>query len=116
MSTLAKCRCPYRKPKAADWRRESVDSSLDERSRQIDLVRLDRAISVARCVGSRNPRAPASAQRPAAQLPQASDPQQHRPCVARWILWAGSGGGAGCPEALQAAGEAYCTLRCGALV
>jgi hypothetical protein len=35
--------------------RESVDSSMDERSLQADLVRLDRAVPIAGCVGSRNP-------------------------------------------------------------
>jgi hypothetical protein len=41
--------------------RESVDSSIDERSLQVDLVRLDRAVPVAGCVGSRNPYPPTPA-------------------------------------------------------
>ena len=32
--------------------RESVDSSIDERFLQADLVRLDRAVPVAGCIGS----------------------------------------------------------------
>jgi hypothetical protein len=44
--------CPYRKPKQLTEARESVDSSIDERSLQADLVRLDRAVPAARCVGS----------------------------------------------------------------
>jgi hypothetical protein len=56
---------------------ETVDSSLDERSLQVDLVRLDRAVPVVGCVGSRNTCASTSAQRPAAQIPEAIDLQQH---------------------------------------
>src|SRR5262249_5442331 len=61
---------------------ESVDSPMDERFLQIDLVRLDRAVPVASCVGSRNPCPSASAQRAAAQIPEASSAQQHRPAIA----------------------------------
>src|SRR6266567_8272001 len=49
--------CPYRKPKMLTRTRESVDSSLDERSFQTDLVWLDRTVPVAGCVRSRNPSA-----------------------------------------------------------
>src|SRR6195256_5377803 len=77
--------------------RESVYSSIDERSLQVDLVRLDRAVPAARCVGSRSPCASAPAQCPAAEIAEASDPQQHRPPVARWALSPGSRG-AGRPE------------------
>src|SRR5262249_50721330 len=55
---------------------------MDERFLQIDLVRLDRAVPVASCVGSRNPCPSASAQRAAAQIPEASSAQQHRPAIA----------------------------------
>ena len=48
-------RCPYRKPKTADDARESVDSLIDGRSLQVDLVRLDRTVPAAGCVGSRDP-------------------------------------------------------------
>jgi hypothetical protein len=41
---------------------ESVDSPIDERSLQVDLVRLDRAVPVARRVGSRSPCASAPTQ------------------------------------------------------
>jgi transposase InsO family protein len=58
----------------------------------VDLVRLDRAIPVAGCVGSRKPRTSTSAQRPAAQIPEASGRQQHRPAVACWALSACSRG------------------------
>ena len=40
----AAARCPYRKPKTAADARESVDSPINERSLEIDLVRLDRAV------------------------------------------------------------------------
>ena len=55
-------------------------------------MRLDRAVPVAGCVGSRNPCSSTSAQRPAAQIPEASGPQQHRPAVACWALSPGSRG------------------------
>jgi hypothetical protein len=44
--------CPYRKRKTADDARESVDSLIDGRSLQVDLVRLDRTVPVAGCVAS----------------------------------------------------------------
>src|SRR5437016_12554590 len=47
------CGCPYRKPKQLTDARESVDSPIDERSLQIDLVRSDRAVPAAGRVGSR---------------------------------------------------------------
>src|SRR5437899_2914187 len=62
------------------------DSPIDERSLQIDLVRLDWAVPVAGCVRSRKPRASASTQRLAAQLAEASSPEQHRPGSACWAL------------------------------
>ena len=40
-SQLTAARCPYRKPKQLTDARESVDSPIDERSLQIDLVRPD---------------------------------------------------------------------------
>jgi hypothetical protein len=69
--------CPYRKPKMLTRTRESVDSSLDERSFQTDLVWLDRIVPVAGCARSRNPSAPASAQHPAARNAEAGRPWQH---------------------------------------
>jgi hypothetical protein len=69
--------CPYRKPKRLTRTRESVDSSLDERSFQVDLVWLDRTVPVAGCVRSRNPSAPASAQHSAARNAEAGRPWQH---------------------------------------
>jgi len=44
---------PYRKPKQLTDARESVDSLIDERSLQIDLVRPDRAVPTAGRIGSR---------------------------------------------------------------
>src|SRR5262245_37756803 len=73
---------PTANPKQLTVARESVDSPIDERFLQIDLVRLDRAVPVASCVGSRNPCPSASAQRAAAQIPEASSAQQHRPAIA----------------------------------
>ena len=69
---------------------KSVDSSLDERSLQFALVHLDRAVPIAGRVGSRNPRASASAQRSTPQLPEAGGSQQYGPAVACWGLSARS--------------------------
>jgi hypothetical protein len=69
--------CPYRKPKTADRARESVDTWIHERHLQVDLVRLDRTVAAAGCVGSRNPCSPTSAQCAAARILEASGPQQH---------------------------------------
>ena len=92
---------PTANPKQLTEASESVDSSFDERSLRVDLVRLDRAVPAARCVGSRSPCASAPAQCPAAQIAEASGPQQHRPPVARWALSPGSRG-AGRPEDCKA--------------
>src|SRR5215211_143294 len=78
----------------ADARESGVVRS-DERALQIYLVHLDRAVSIAGCVGSRNSRASASAQRSAAQLPETGELQQHRPAGACQPLSAG-------PEVLDA--------------
>ena len=67
---LAKYACPYRKLKQLTGARESVDSPIDERSLQIDLVRLDRTVPVAGCVGSRDPCSSTPTQRAAAQIPE----------------------------------------------
>ena len=56
------------------------------------IASLDRAVPVARCVGSQNPCSSTPAQRPAAQIPKAIGPQQHRPPVACWALSPGSRG------------------------
>src|SRR5947208_4855944 len=89
--------CPYRKLKQLTGARESVDSPIDERSLQIDLVRLDRAVPAAGRVRSRNRCPSTSAQRAAAQIPEASGAQQHRPAVACFALSDGARG-AGRPE------------------
>jgi hypothetical protein len=72
---------------------------------QVDLVRFDRAVPVAGCVGSRNPRASASSQRLAAQIPEASSPQQHRPPGA-CLLSLGSRGNGSAKN--RTAGDAAC--------
>ena len=59
---------------------------------QIDLVRFDRAVPTAGRVGSRKPCPSPSAQRAAAQIPEASSAQQHRPAIACWALSLGSRG------------------------
>src|SRR6266481_7165809 len=84
--------CPYRKPKQLTDARESVDSPIDERSLQIDLVRPDQAVPAAGRVRSRNPCPSASAQRAAAQIPEAGSAQQHRPAIAGRALSPGSRG------------------------
>src|SRR5258708_34234542 len=63
---------------------------MDERSLQADLVRLGRAIPAAGRVRSGNPCPSASAQRAAAQIPEARSAQQHRPAIACWALSPGS--------------------------
>src|SRR5262249_53840758 len=95
--------CPYRKPKPKQLTdaRESIDSPIDERSLQIDLVRLDRGVPAAGRAGSRNPCSSTPAQYPAAQMPETSGPQQHRPAAACWALSAGSRG-AWCSEDYKA--------------
>ena len=85
-------RVPTANPKQLTDIRESVDSSIDERSLQVDLVCIDPAVPVAGCVGSRNPCASPPAQRTAAQIREASGPQQHRPHVACRALSPGSRG------------------------
>ena len=57
-------------PKQPTDIRELVDSPIDERSLPIDLVRPDRTVLVAGCVGSRTPCASASAQRAARKSPK----------------------------------------------
>jgi hypothetical protein len=64
--------CPYRKPKIVTDVSESVDNSLDERFMQFDLVRSGGVALTAIHISGRNPRAPASTQRPAAQISEAS--------------------------------------------
>jgi hypothetical protein len=66
--------------------RESVDSPMDERSLQTDLVRLGRAVPAPGRVRSGNPCPSASAQRAAAQILGARSAQQHRPAIACWAL------------------------------
>jgi hypothetical protein len=63
--------CPYRKTKTADRNRESADTAPDERSLQVDLVRLDRTVPVAGCVGGGDPCPSTRTQRAAAQIPEA---------------------------------------------
>src|SRR5262249_14789199 len=87
---------------------------MDERFLQIDLVRLDRAVPVASCVGSRNPCPSASAQRAAAQIPEASSAQQHRPAIACRALSPVSQG-AGRSEDYKA-GDAAALAPCPVLV
>jgi hypothetical protein len=61
----------------------------DERSLQFSLVRFDRTVPVAGCVGSRNSCASASAQRAAPQILEAVGLQLHRPPGICWSLSAG---------------------------
>src|SRR5262249_2898520 len=49
----------------------------DERSLRIDLVRLDRTVQVAGCVGSRDPGRSTPTQRAAAQIPEAIGVRQY---------------------------------------
>jgi len=104
---------PTANPKQLTGPRESVDSPIDGRSLQNDLVRLDRGVPTAGRVGSRKPCPSPSAQRAAAQIPEASRAQRHRPAVACWPLSPGPRG-AGRSEnykAGDAAALAPCRLR-----
>jgi hypothetical protein len=65
---------PAANPKQLTEACESVDSSIGERSLQIDLEHVDRAVPNARCVGSRSPCASAPAQCPAAQIAETARP------------------------------------------
>jgi hypothetical protein len=49
----------------------------DERSLQVDLVRLDRTVPAAGCVGSRDPCPSTPTQRAAAQIPKAGGVRQY---------------------------------------
>src|ERR1700720_847901 len=75
--------CPYRKLKTADRERESADTRSDERSLQVDLVRLDRTVPVAGYVGSRDPCPSTPTQRAAAQIPEAIGVRQYGPAGPR---------------------------------
>src|SRR5256885_10780120 len=55
----------------------------DERSLQVDLVRLDRTVPAAGCVGSRGPCPSTSTQRAAAQIPKAVGVRDTRSLVIR---------------------------------
>src|SRR5262249_28101088 len=101
---------PTANPKQLTGPRESVDSPIDGRSLQIDLVRLDRGVPTAGRVGSRKPCPSPSAQRAAAQIPEAGRAQQHRPAVACWALSPGSRA-ARRPEDYQA-GDAAALAPC----
>jgi transposase InsO family protein len=102
--------CPTANPRQLTGARESVDSPFDGRSLQIDLVRIYRAVPATGRVGSRNPCPSASAQRVAAQKPEASSARQLRPAVACWDLSPGSRG-AGRPEDYKA-GDAAALAPC----
>src|SRR5258708_10707861 len=52
--------------------------AADERPLQVDLVRLDRTVPAAGCVGSREPCPSTSTQRAAAQIPKAVDVRERR--------------------------------------
>jgi hypothetical protein len=65
---------------------------------EIDLVRPDRAVPAAGRVRSRKPCPSASAQRAAAQIPEASRPQQYRPAFACRALSPGSRGAGRCED------------------
>ena len=101
---------PTANPKQLTDARESVDSPIDERSLQIDLVRLDRAVPATGRVRSRKPCPSASAQRAAAQIPEARSAQQHRPAIACRALSPGSRG-AGRTEDYKA-GDAAALAPC----
>src|SRR5438477_10596823 len=68
---LSRDRCPYRKPKTVTASANRLIHAPDERSLQIDLVRFDRTVPIAGCIGSRDPRPSTPTQRVAAQIPEA---------------------------------------------
>src|SRR5712672_1662551 len=68
--TLVKEVVPTANPKRLTAAANRLILAPDERSLQVDLVRLDRTVPVADCVGSRDPRPSTSTQRAAAQIPE----------------------------------------------
>jgi hypothetical protein len=64
-------RCPYRKLKTMTVTANRLIVAPNERSFQVDLVRLDRNIPTAGCVASRDPCPSTSTHRAAAQIPEA---------------------------------------------
>ena len=70
MSVRQFSRCPYRKLKGLTATANRLILAADERSLQIDLVRLDRTVQVAGCVGSRDPGPSTPTQRAARKSPK----------------------------------------------
>src|SRR5262249_46877165 len=64
-------RVPTANPKPLTATANRLILAADERSLQVDLVRLDRTVQVAGCVGSRDPGPSTPTQRAAAQIPEA---------------------------------------------
>src|SRR5262244_73549 len=62
---------PTANPKPLTATANRLILAADERSLQVDLVRLDRTVQVAGCVGSRDPGPSTPTQRAAAQIPEA---------------------------------------------
>jgi len=87
---FAACALAATEPQSSYVTSRSVDGSIDERSLQVGLVRLDWVVPVAGCGGSRNPCSSTPAQHPAAPIPEARGLQQHRPALACSALSLGS--------------------------
>src|SRR5262244_876679 len=62
---------PIANPKPLTATANRLILAADERSLQVDLVRLDRTVQVADCAGSRDPGPSTPTQRAAAQIPEA---------------------------------------------
>src|SRR5262249_38362538 len=74
---LAKERVPTANPKPLTATANRLILAANERSLQVDLVRLDRTVQVAGCVGSRDPGPSTPTQRAAAQIPEAIGVRQY---------------------------------------
>src|SRR5262249_38625583 len=68
---------PTANPKPLTATANRLILAADERSLQVDLVRLDRTVQVAGCVGSRDPGPSTPTQRAAAQIPEAIGVRQY---------------------------------------
>ena len=74
---LGLCVVPTANPKRLTATANRLILAPDERSVQVDLVRLDRTVAIAGCVGSRDPCPSTPTQRAAAQISEAIGVRQY---------------------------------------
>src|SRR5262249_27173217 len=81
---------PTANPKPLTATANRLILAADERSLQVDLVRLDWTVQVAGCVGSRDPGPSTPTQRAAAQIPEAIGVRKYCPPGVCGALWSSS--------------------------